>query len=302
MVLIKIGKFIKFFKFIILSISLLLSSCITYNYDHIIEKFIEFKDIDFNHIRIIHIVCTQKDFSNELKNFILVSYRNRGITEPEISVNDKINDGLDSELNFLVNKNDYSIGTSWSINPEKNKIIYSKTITSDIIINVFKTNEEEKKIDLADKVVFTIQEEITVPEYLKISRENTETKYKELAEKGLKKIDNNLLFYGLADKMLHGFLAKRLKPISRELIRFKAGFNLDLFKAQKFLKEDKLEDALIIWEQIYSDPDKSSYSRSIAAYNIGMVNAIRGDYENASIYFNRSEELEEQSSRDLFRF
>ena len=275
-------------------------SCITFNYNHIIEKFIEFKDVDFNHVKAINIVCTQKDFSEALSDYILISYRNRGITKPRITVSDRIKEDIDYELNFVIARNDYVISGDWKPGDDNTKLIITKIVKSTVNIKIFRSSEPEKITDLSDDAVYSVTEEIKIPDILK-KGENYEQRYKELAQRNLNRIDDYTLFYGLVEKVFHGFLSKRLKPISRELIRFKSGFNKDLFKAVKYLKEDKLENALIVWEELYSDTDNSYYSRSVAAYNIGMVKAIQGDYESASIYFNRSEELEIESAKDMFR-
>jgi outer membrane protein assembly factor BamD (BamD/ComL family) len=102
--------------------------------------------------------------------------------------------------------------------------------------------------------------------------------------------------------LFHDFIAKRLKPISRELINFKTGPDKLLLKAQKLLKDGRLDEAVIIWEQIYSDEEKSNYARSISAYNIAIMKAMDKDYEQAIIYFNRSDELEELSDKEIVRF
>jgi hypothetical protein len=291
---------IKLSIFIILPVFLSFS-CISLNYNHIIEKFIEFKDVDFNHVKVINIITGQKEFSQALSDYITISYRNRGILLPKILISDKIKEDMDYELNFVVNKNDFRITGDWQLSDDGNRIICSRTISTQVVIGIFRSSETERRTDLSDDIRFGVREEIKIPDAYKKDDGNRENRYKDLAGRNINKIDNYSLYYGVAEKLLRGFFSKRLKPISRELIRFKTGLNPDLQKAQRYLKQDKLDDALIVWEEIYSDADKSSYSRSIAAYNIGMVKANQGDYESASTYFDRSEELEIESEKDLFR-
>jgi len=124
----------------------------------------------------------------------------------------------------------------------------------------------------------------------------------DFAQKNLKNIDNYDLVYGTMDPIFKDFFSKRLIPISKEYIEFKMGFNEDFYKAQEYVKQARLEEALLIWEQIFSDETNPSYARGVAAYNIAVYKTIVRDYDSASLYFNWAEELEAIGLQEFEKF
>ncbi|OHD15265.1 MAG: hypothetical protein A2086_11005 [Spirochaetes bacterium GWD1_27_9] len=272
-------------------------SCITFNFNHIIEKFIEYDNINFNNVKKINIISKNKFFASVFRDYLNISFRNRGISLPNINVTDKVKDELDYELNFHIYNLNYEISENWEkLSP--NSIKYWKTIKAKIGVKILKTPDIEKPYDMTNDLSYTITEEKTVNFDLSKNDKSLEKKIKNY----FFQIDNYSLFYGLIDKIFKNFLSKRIKTISRELINFKMGLHKDLLKAYNFLKTNRIDEALIIFEQIYSDENKSYYVRSIAAYNIGIIKAMQKDYDTADIYFNRYDELEEERLKDIIRF
>jgi len=80
------------------------------------------------------------------------------------------------------------------------------------------------------------------------------------------------------------------------------GFNKEFYKAQEYVKEARLEEALLIWEEIFSDETNPSYARGIAAYNIAVYKTIVRDYDSATIYFKWAEELEQEGLQEFEKF
>jgi tetratricopeptide (TPR) repeat protein len=276
----------------------LLSSCITFNYNHVVEKFFEFDDIDFNNIKRINIISGNKDFSDAFRDYIFMFYKSRGLSNPNVYLSDKTRSDIPNELNIEVNFKDCNFESKWNLNND-NSLFYWKKIKANYNVIIVKTNNPESVFTMDSSNDFTIEEKVNLAKKNALSQRNLNIN--KIAEEHIKKIDDYLLYYGLSDKIFHGFFAKRLKPLSRELLTFKIGPDKNLLKAQKYLREKRLDEALIVWEQIYSDEDNNAYSRSVAAYNIGVIRAMEKDFQQAIIYFNRSEELEEESSRDMLR-
>jgi len=274
----------------------IISSCLSFNYNHIVEKFVEYKDINFNNVKKINIITKNKILSDAIKYFFIESYKSRGLTEPKLALFDNVKDGLSNELNINVILFDYNIKSGF-VN-EVNQVKYWKTIDVKYHIILFKSGLSDISCDLTGDITFSIDKN-----FYYNSESNKNVTVNAISQRKLKTIDNYSLFYGVVDKVFRPFLQKRLIPISRELINFKIGFNGDLLKAHKFVSDNKMEEALILWEQIFSDTDNSYYSRSVAAYNIGMYKAtIEKDFESAELYFKKYDELEEERVKDFIRF
>ncbi len=268
----------------------LFMSCLSFNYNFVLEKFVEYEDVDFNNIKKINIISKNKNLSEALKYYILATYKNRGLSEPKIYILENKKDGLSNELNIDLNKFEYNIKSEF--NREGDYVRYQKTIGAKYSISFSKSGLSDIVYDMTDDIDYKIQRK---------------TVFKTLSDKEInnqfKKIDNYSLFYGLVDKIFRGFFQKRLMPISRELINFKIGLNKDLINASKLVSKGKLDEALILWEQIFSDSDNSYYARSISAFNIGMYKAIIDkDFDGAEIYFSIYDNLEEERINDFIRF
>lgn len=287
----------KFFP--VISVVLLFSSCLTFNFNHVIEKFIEYKDVDFNNVKRINIITNNKSVGDSLRYYLISSYKNRALIEPKIFISDTIKDGLSNELNIHIKSFDYNIKSGFKV--EKTLAFYNKIINAKYDIVLFKSGLAGVGIDLSGDAEYIIEKSYAISPYY-----NKEDKNSAIIEPGtkigIKEIDNYSLYYGVCEKIFDDFIEKRLIPISRELINFKIGFNKELFKAHQLLSEGKMDEALIIWEQIYSDSDNSYYSRGIAAYNIGMYKAMEKDFKSAELYFKRYDQLEEDRIKDFIRF
>ncbi|HOJ63396.1 MAG TPA: DUF6340 family protein [Spirochaetota bacterium] len=285
------------------------------------EKFIEFEDIDFNRVKKINIICKDKLFSKALEEYILKFYRNRGLQKPQISILEHKRDGLSHELNIEFTDLNYEIIDSWKSNYKEpfkkpdgkyifyhNSISYEKRIRVNVKIVISRQSEYYKEVTLENNdLEFAITDEAYISkEYSDIKKaiemEKILPPIEDFAQKNLKNIDNYDLIYGTMDPIFKDFFSKRLIPISKEYIEFKMGFNEDFYKAQEYVKQARLEEALLIWEQIFSDETNPSYARGVAAYNIAVYKTIVRDYDSASLYFNWAEELEAIGLQEFEKF
>ncbi|HPO49185.1 MAG TPA: hypothetical protein PLO89_02575 [Spirochaetota bacterium] len=265
------------------------------------EKFIESEEIDFNNVKKINFITKNKRLGDALEYFFIESYKNRALSLPFTSFFESERDGLSNELNIRVDEFDYGIKSGFRAE-EKNAAFCWKTISAKYKISIFKSGLSEKKFDLTGEVDFTVEKYFSIN--LFSTEEEKQASYVNLqAQKEIKKIDNYNLFYGAINKIFRYFLQRKLIPLSRELISFKTGLTPDIIKSHKLISEGKMDEALILWEQIYSDKDNSYYSRSIAAFNIGTYKAvIEKDFVSAEIYFRRYDELEEDRAKDFIGF
>lgn len=296
-------------------------SCISLKFNYILEKFIEFEDIDFNRVKSINIICKDKIFAKALENYIFLFYRNRGLQKPKIYILENKRDGLSHELNIEFLELNYEINDYWKVNykePYKksngkylfyhNSIIYGKKIKTNIKICISRQSEYYKEVIFENKdLEFSIGEEAYISKEYKdikhaIEIEKILPPIEDFARKNLKNIDGYSLAFGTIDILLKDFFSKRLIPISREYIEFKIGFNEFFYKAQNYVKQGRLEEAVIIWEEIFSDSTNPSYARGVAAYNIAVYKTIVRDYDTAATYFTWSEELEQIGLQEFEKF
>lgn len=310
----------KNFIFVILVIFIFFS-CLSIKFKYIMEKFIEFEDIDFNRVKRINIICKDKIYSKALEDYILIFYRNRGLQKPQIFKLENKRDGLSHELNIEFNELSYNIVDSWKVDYKEpfkktdgkyifyhHSISYEKRIKVDVKVTISRQSEYYKEIVLENKELeFFISDQAYIEkEYSDIKKaiemEKILPPIEDFAQRNLKDIDIYSLVYGTLDFIFKDFFSKRLIPISKEYIEFKMGFNEDFYKAQDYIRKGRLEEALLIWEEIFSDYTNPSYARGIAAYNIAVYKTIIRDYDSASIYFNRAEELEMIGLQEFEKF
>ncbi|MBP7553918.1 MAG: hypothetical protein KA885_10885 [Spirochaetes bacterium] len=314
------GRFIKKLLISCVFITIIFSSCLTIKTRYVVERFLEFDDIDFNHVKNINIITENKTLGKEFEKYIVKFYRNRALEIPKIIISNIEKDELSHELTFNIKKFDYQIFEGWIENSKPpvqkdngkylvfhNNINYWKSIDASIYVKISRNSMTYTNLDLSDDAVFSIEGESCIQkEYSELEdslgKNAAIPSLEDFAKKNIKDIENEVLFSGIIEKFFREFFSKRLKPISKELVYFKFGFNKKFYKAQEHINNNRFDEALIIWEDIYSDLENPSFSRGIAAYNIGMVKTLIRDYESASIYFNRSEELEKIGLQELEKF
>jgi tetratricopeptide (TPR) repeat protein len=297
-----------------------LTSCLTFKYDHIMERFMEYDDFDFNRIKEINIVTENRDFADALSSYIRTLYRNRGLFKPTIKSGERRGDGLSHQMEIVVKNFDFEIVEGWKNYPRDmtrnadgsmvvfhNNVRYWKTIAGTIHLQLYRFAEQETVFDVTGDFSFTIEEETAA---IRTHRESDLSQgsvfgiptAEDLARNGLRLIDETRLHNGVVDQVMHEFLSKRLQLISREMVRFQVGFSRPFLKATEYLRQDRLDEALIIWEELYADPENPSYARGVAAYNIAMIKTMEREYEKAAIYFNRSEELKEEGMQEIVKY
>ena len=313
------GNFFMKNFFYLLLLVFLLSSCVTIKYQYIVERFLEFDDIDFNHVKKINIVCSNKYFAKELERYIATFYRNRALQKPKIDIYIEYKNGLSHEMTFNIKEINYKIIEGWKEElrePEMkndkylvfhNNIKYWRAIDMSISAEILRYGEIDRRFDVSNDVIYSIEGENSIQKNYKkledsVAMNKTIISTEDFARKNLKDIKDNILFYGAIDKTFREFFGKRLQPISKELVNFKLGFNNMFFIAQDYLQKDKFDEALLIWEEIFANLENPSFSRGVAAYNIAMFKTLVRDYESAAIYFNWSEELEREGLQELEKF
>lgn len=293
----------KYFLFPSIFFIIISTGCLTFNYEHRMEKFIEHSNMDFNHVKTISIICDNSHFSDVLKDFFFLTYRNRGLAIPKIRSVEKIRDGFETELYVVVKKVDYKITNGWDeLNVEKDNGILWKKINLNYEIDLTKASNFNKYLDMTNDSSYIEKLEIKNLGRKFKNKKFTDEDIFNLSKKEMKEFDDYYMISKVVNIDLKNQISKRLIPISKEVVTFKIGLNKDLLEAYRLLKLDKIDEAALIWEEVYSNDDLSNYARSIAAYNIGVYNAMNNDFEGAEKFFDRSDNLDTNILEDLFNF
>ncbi len=306
--------------FILLSLVLLTSSCLSINYDHITEKFRDYERVDFNRINTINIITNDKTLFNITKDYILKFYRYRGLYKaPEIKMQEQTQDSGDQSLNIYMKNFDYNITTGWKEVPRENdidgkKIIvhhnnveYWKTISISYKIVIFKYTDVDQYYDLTGDINDKITDDWAFTRTYYTDNVEKMSDFgipsaEDIANLGLKDILERELMESAIGKIFNDFFSERLFLTNREIHRFKLGFNFDFLEAHRKLKSNDLTSALIIWESLFSDIDMPLYARGVAAYNIAVVHTINKEYADASKYFKLSDQLMEEGMYEIRKF
>ncbi len=312
-----ISKIIFLFALIII----LFPSCLAINYDHITEKYREYEDLDFNKINTINIITEDISVFFAMKQYIMKQYRHKGLfTIPQIRMSKEINEGGQDHLNIYLEKFIVAETSGWREKPIPidiigdrtivyyNNVEYWKSINVSYNISLFKPMAIENIIDLTGDAVFSINDEWAYERSYLTANYSSESipfgvpSAEDIAKAGILEMDSQSLLNGVFDEIFNDFFSERLFLTSREIYRYKLGFSPSYFEANKLLRENNLEGALLIWESIFSDTDLPSYSRGVAAHNIAVFKTIHKEYDEANKYFILSDQLIEYGMYEINKF